>query len=373
MSKRRPATDPGSAHLELIAGVRVLHPEDTVVNAMLSGWRKQQIGGRQSTPKWVEAKVKCVREFIDFAGAYPWAWTSQMMDDWSVELVLTKRRAKTTVRGKQGSIRQFCHYITSPHYDWPTVCEARFGTHPVQICFEWNTSAHLVEYEGDAGRRAFTRKEVQAFLDCADARVEKCRNSRRKGAAAAYRDATMFKTMYGWGLRITECCRLDVADLYRNPKAPVLGRCGFIHVRYGKSSKGSPPKRRTVPTLMPWAAEALLDYVDNIRPLFNPDHTHALWPTERHSRIKPRTLTESFDEIRTEAGLDKKLTPHCFRHSFITHLTEDGVDPKFIQEIAGHRFGSTTSLYTHISSEHMNRMLQIALKRMHDPSETEAP
>ena len=286
------------------------------------------------------------------------------MDEWSAHLVGSLGRAKSTVRQKQGAVRLFCDYITSPYYDWPARCEAWFGEHPIQICHEWNTVAHLVDYEGDPGRRPFTRKEIQDFLDCADEQVEKARRSRRKGILAAYRDTTMFKTMYGWGLRISELCRLEIADIYRNPHAPELGRCGFVHVRYGKASKGSPPKRRSVPTLMPWAADALMDYVNNIRPLYEPGSKRGLWLTERGSQVKVRTLTETFDEKRDKVGLDRKLTPHCFRHSFISHMIEDGVDPRFLQEISGHRFASTTGIYTHVSGEFMNEMLKDALGRV---------
>ena len=355
---------PGSAHLELVAGVTHLHPEDDMLRAMLTGWAKQQLGGRLSCERTVKVRASIIRSFVDFSGAYPWAWTARMMDEWSAHLVGELNRAKSTIRQKQGAVRVFCDYITSPYYDWPTLCEDMFGEHPTQICHEWNTVAHLVDYEGDPARRPFTRNEVQVFLDCADDRVEKARRSRRKGTLAAYRDTTMFKVMYGWGLRINELCRLEVVDLLRNPHAPELGRCGFLHVRYGKASKGSPPKRRTVPTLMPWAADALLDYLDHIRPVYEPDAKNAMWLTERRSQIKTRTLTESFGEIRDEAGLDRKLTPHCFRHSFISHMTEDGVDPRFLQEIAGHRFGTTTGIYTHVSGEFMNTMLSNALGRV---------
>ncbi|MGV0740689.1 tyrosine-type recombinase/integrase [Mycobacterium syngnathidarum] len=345
-------------------GVRHLHPEDDMVRAMLSGWAKQQLGGRLCAENTVKVRASCVGEFIEFSGAYPWEWTARMMDEWSAHLVGSLSRAKSTIRQKQGAVRLFCSFITSPYYDWPTQCELWFGDHPTQICHEWNTSAHLVDYEGDPGRRPFTRKELQDFLDCADAQVENARRSRRKGTLAAYRDTTMFKVMYGWGLRINELCRLDLADMYRNPHAPELGQCGFLHVRYGKASRGSPPKRRTVPTLMPWAAEALLDYVNNIRPLYEPGQKQALWLTERRSQVKVRTLTGTFDDIRDEVGLDRKLTPHCFRHSFISHMTEDGVDPRFLQEISGHRFASTTGIYTHVTGEFMNKMLTDALGRV---------
>ena len=95
--------------------------------------------------------------------------------------------------------------------------------------------------------------------------------ARRKGALAAYRDATLFKVMYGWGLRRTETSKLDLADWGRNPAAPEFGRYGMLNVRYGKAKKGQPPRRRNVASVMGWAVEAVADYVENIRPRFGCD------------------------------------------------------------------------------------------------------
>ena len=127
-------------------------------------------------------------------------------------------------------------------------CEEAFGpgVHPVPICHEWNTIAHLNEYEGNPEARPFTREELQRFLDYADDQVERAVRAKRKGALAAYRDATLFKVIYGWGLRRTETAKLDLADWGRNPAAPEFGRYGMLHVRYGKAKRGQPPRRRNV-------------------------------------------------------------------------------------------------------------------------------
>ena len=112
-------------------------------------------------------------------------------------------------------------------------------------------------------------------------RVDAAVRAGRKGALAAYRDATVFKVMYAWGLRCTETSKLDVTDWYRSPEAPELGRFGKLEVRWGKASRGSPPRRRTVCTVMPWAAEAVEDYVVNIRPRYGfpgrPALVHGRW------------------------------------------------------------------------------------------------
>jgi hypothetical protein len=67
---------------------------------------------------------------------------------------------------------------------------ARFGTHPVQVCHEWNTAVHVQEAESDPAKRAFTIDELQDLFDYADEQVLHIREEGRKGWAAAYRDAT---------------------------------------------------------------------------------------------------------------------------------------------------------------------------------------
>jgi len=353
----------GSARLELVNGVALLHPEDAVLEAMLSGWAKQQRGGRRLQPKTIADRQAVVRRFVLFADEYPWRWTAGQLDEFMASLIGDEAKAEGTIRSYQVALRQFCDFITSPHYKWAAECEDRFGTHPVQVCHQWNTAAHLVDYEADAKRRPMTRQEIQLLLDFADERVERAVRLGRKGALTAYRDATVFKVLYGWGLRCTETSKLDIVDFYRNPKAPELGRFGSLHVRYGKRTKGSAPRRRMVASVMPWAVEAVEDYLTNIRPRFDPGDHPGLWLTERGGRLQPREIEERFGAYRDELGLPKELVPHCLRHSYITHLIEDGADPKFVQEQAGHRFSSTTAIYTGVSTDFMNTMMRKALDR----------
>ncbi|MGH3591458.1 MAG: tyrosine-type recombinase/integrase, partial [Pseudonocardiaceae bacterium] len=148
--------------------------------------------------------------------------------------------------------------------------------------------------------------ELQRFIDYADDQVDRAVRVKRKGALAAYRDATLFKVIYGWGLRRTEAARLDVADWGRNPAAAQFGRYGMLHVRYGKAKRGQPPRRRNVASVMAWAVEAVEDYVDNIRPRFGCDDHPALWVTERGGRIKPPEINARFETYRNALKL-----PNC--------------------------------------------------------------
>jgi integrase/recombinase XerC len=248
-------------------------------------------------------------------------------------------------------------------------CQKVFGTFPVAICHEWNTVAHLNDYEGDPEARPFTREELQRFLDYADEQVDRAVHAKRKGALAAYRDATLFKVVYAWGLRRTETAKLDLADWGRNPAAPEFGRYGMLHVRYGKAVRGQPPRRRNVPSVMGWAVEAVADYVENIRPRFGCEDHPAMWVTERGGRVNPAEINARFVAYRDAQGLPKALTPHSLRHSWVTHLTEDGVDRRFIQEAVGHRCDTSTAIYTHVSGDFMNTALRKAIAPAFDQPE----
>ena len=175
----------------------------------------------------------------------------------------------------------------------------------------------------------------------------------------------------GEGLRRTETSKLDVVDWGRNPAAPEFGRFGMLHVRYGKAVRGQPPRRRNVPSVMGWAVEAVADYVDNIRPRFGCEEHPAMWVTERGGRVAPAEINARFVAYRDALGLPKTLTPHSLRHSWVTHLTEDGVDRRFIQEAVGHRCDTSTAIYTHVSGDFMNTALRKALGPAFDdhPSE----
>ena len=79
------------------------------------------------------------------------------------------------------------------------------------------------------------------------------------------------------------------------------------------------------------------------------------------------TSTTRFADWRDELGLDPVLHPHCLRHSYVTHLIEDGFDPLFVQQQVGHRWGSTTALYTGVSGDYRNRTLRRALDAAFTP------
>jgi site-specific recombinase XerD len=167
--------------------------------------------------------------------------------------------------------------------------------------------------------------------------------------------------IYAWGLRRTEAARLDLADFGRNAAAPEFGQYGMLNVRYGKAKRGQQPRRRNVASVMGWAVEAVADYVANIRPRFGCEDHPALWVTERRGRVKPSEIDDRFAAYRSALRLPAALVAHSLRHSYVTHLTEDGVDRQFIQSQVGHENDSSTAIYTHVSSDFMSSALRRAL------------
>lgn len=341
------------------AGVALLHPQEQVFDAMLGGWRNQQLARRLAFAT-VEQRQRQVRAFAVHAQAYPWFWTSALVDEWMTDLRAVRGLRASTLRSYQIALRLFAQYVTDPAYGWPVECERRFGTHPVQVVHEWNAAVHVQEAESDPARRAFTREELQAFFDHADEQVAVVRGAGRKGWLAAFRDATLFKVAYAYGLRRNEVRMLDVADFGANPHAVEFGGFGVCYVRHGKAMKGSPPKRRSVLTVWPWAVEVLAEWVQEFRPLFA-EPGPALWPSERAGRLTLAPINHRFARYRHALGLEPGLDLHSLRRSYVTHLLEDGWDPLFVQHQVGHEHASTTSIYSCVSSDFRTRTLRKAL------------
>jgi site-specific recombinase XerD len=328
---------------------------------MLDGWRAQQMA-RNLAFSTIGKRLTAIRAFTRHADAFPWAWTAQMVDEWLGDLRAVKGLRRSTIRNYALAVSGFCRYLTDPAYGWAAECQARFGTHPVQVCHEWNTAVHVQEAEGDPSKRAFTVDELQAFFDHADEQVRRVRGRGRKGWLPVFRDATAFKVAYGFGLRRTETAMLDLADFGANPHAAEFGDYGLCRVRFGKASKGSPPKRRSVLTVWPWLPGVLDQWIEEARPLMGTAaDSPALWPSERGQRIGVSALNRRFTESRDALGLAAGLDLHSLRRSYVTHLLEDGWDPLFVQHQVGHEYASTTALYSCVSSDFRTRTLRRAL------------
>ena len=154
------------------------------------------------------------------------------------------------------------------------------------------------------------------------------------------RDAAMMELLYATGLRVSECCGLDLDDIDRARYQTPL-----VNVRRGKGNKA-----RQVP-LGGAADRALATYLPARRQLGA--HDQALFVNASGERLTPRSVQRMTKRWAIASGIHAKATPHGMRHSFATHLLDDGADLRSIQDMLGHASLSSTQIYTKISLAHL--------------------
>ena len=342
--------------------VGLLRAEDRVFEAMLDGWRAQQLA-RGLTPAFILSSCRLVARFQEHANEYPWRWSAHHMDEF-----LADRRSRdrpvslATLRANAGAIRMFCAYLTDPRYGWASLCEQVFGDVPAQVVFEWNAPRHRVDDAVPPARRSFTRVELQRFFDTIDDVVDAEFAKGSKRWLPALRDSIAFKVAYAYGLRRRELAMLEYVDFGPNPHVPAYQGFGAVQVRWAKGVAGSGPRRRTVLTVpeFDWVVGLLQFWLSPAgRPRFaTADRSSLMWPSERAGSAAVRTFDRSFQQIRQLAGLPEELSLHGLRHSYVTHLIEAGYDPLFVQQQVGHSYSSTTALYTSVSSDFKHKSVQ---------------
>jgi integrase/recombinase XerD len=155
------------------------------------------------------------------------------------------------------------------------------------------------------------------------------------------RDAAMLHTLYASGLRVSELCSLDMQDVN------VVAR--YLRV------EGKGGKTRVVP-ISEVALELIDRYITEVRPAWASTEDGPLFLTNRRSPMTRQGFWKMIRRYGLEAGIRLAITPHMLRHSFATHLVENGANLRAIQAMLGHADISTTQIYTHVSRQHLIKM-----------------
>ncbi len=183
-----------------------------------------------------------------------------------------------------------------------------------------------------------SRRHLPVYLE--EEEADRLLNIDYAGDELKLRDRAVLELMYACGLRVSEVAELDVSNIrFADQVVRVFG-------------KGR--KERLVP-LGRVAAEVMEKYLKNRRA---PSEAagDALFLNARGGRLSARSLSTLVKKYGLQAGLQKPLTPHAVRHSFATHLLQNGADLRVIQELLGHSSLSTTQRYTHID---VKRLLEV--------------
>ncbi|MCE0454962.1 MULTISPECIES: site-specific tyrosine recombinase XerD [Staphylococcus] len=157
-----------------------------------------------------------------------------------------------------------------------------------------------------------------------------------------YRDRTILELLYATGMRVTELIQIEIDD--------VNLIMGFVKV-FGKGNK-----ERIIP-LGDTVIEYLDTYINTVRPqLLKKTVTNVLFLNLHGRPLTRQGIWKLIKQYGLRANITKTLTPHTLRHSFATHLLENGADLRAVQEMLGHSDISTTQLYTHVSKTQIRQM-----------------
>lgn len=165
------------------------------------------------------------------------------------------------------------------------------------------------------------------------------------------RDRAILETLYSTGIRVSEVVGLNMEDLDLPGEA--------LHVR------GKGKKERLVP-LGSHAMGAVNKYLLVLKAdarFAQPSGASPLFVNKHGKRLSSRSVRRKLDKYLREAGLDPTISPHTLRHSFATHLLDNGADLRSVQELLGHQSLSTTQVYTHLSTRRIQKAYDSAHPR----------
>lgn len=227
---------------------------------------------------------------------------------------------KTTIARKTASIRTFYKYLFRERY------------------IDSNPAISL-----SAPKKP---KSLPKFLTTDE--IEKILNNVKIETPAGFRNRVILELLWATGMRVSELSNLNFGDLNIEENE--------IRV-FGKGAK------ERIVLISDRAKQYLIQYIKTARNLLAPNYdigeindNSPLFINNTGFRLQNKTIRNAINDVVEKIELPKKVTPHVFRHSFATHLIENGADLRVVQELLGHAGISNTQIYTHISMKHMQEV-----------------
>ena len=225
-------------------------------------------------------------------------------------------RAASTVARKLASIKAFYRFLTAERY---------IRRNPAEVLEAASRGLHLP--------KVLSVQEVERLLD-----------ESNLGTLDGYRDKTMLELLYATGMRVSELVNVPVKNVDMKMQYVIV---------MGKGSK-----ERMLP-LGRTALHYLEHYLSVVRPQLlhgKPDAAAELFVTGWGGPMTRERFYEIIVAYGKSAGISKRVTPHMLRHSFATHLLNNGTDLRIVQELLGHADISTTQIYTHLDVERLREV-----------------
>lgn len=232
-------------------------------------------------------------------------------------------RAASTVARKLASIKAFYRFLTAERY---------IRRNPAEVLEAASRGLHLP--------KVLSVQEVERLLD-----------EPNLGTLDGYRDKTMLELLYATGMRVSELVNVPVKNVDMKMQYVIV---------MGKGSK-----ERMLP-LGRTALHYLEHYLTVVRPQLlhgKPEKAAELFVTGWGGPMTRERFYEIIVAYGKSAGISKRVTPHMLRHSFATHLLNNGTDLRIVQELLGHADISTTQIYTHLDVERLREVYDKAHPR----------
>ena len=240
-----------------------------------------------------------------------------------------KQYAKSTVARKLATLRSFYKFLVKRN---------KIGSNPVTVI-----------------RTPKQEKKLPQFLEYAD--VKKLLDTPSSDNWLGARDRAIFETLYSTGVRVGELVALNMDDI------DFLGE--VVHVR------GKGKKERITP-ISSSALQVIQHYIEfrNRRAQSNANfNSKVLFVNKHGQRLSSRSVRRKMDKYLKMAGLSSTISPHTLRHSFATHMLNNGADLRSVQELLGHQSLSTTQIYTHLTTNKLKDVYKNAHPRDHSDDE----
>ncbi len=173
--------------------------------------------------------------------------------------------------------------------------------------------------------------------------IEKILDGIELNKSQGQRNRAIIETLYGSGLRVSELVEITLSNIFIKEN--------IIRV----NGKGG--KQRLIP-LGSYSKKFIQIYVDEIRPFKKIKDEDILFLNRNGKKMSRAMIFTIIKNAAKKVGIKKKISPHTFRHSFATHLLENGADLRTIQLLLGHESIITTEIYTHLDNKHLKKVME---------------
>jgi integrase/recombinase XerC len=247
---------------------------------------------------------------------------------------------------EQLTVREFLSYLYAQNYTKSTTAR-KLAT--LRSFFKFMIRRGLVTTSPLLQIR--TPKQEKRLPKCLDLeQVQKLMDAPGDGDLLSARDKAMLEVLYSSGIRVSELVELDMADIDLQE--------GVLRVRgKGRKDRLTPIGSQAIAAVQRYFEMRMLE------PKLQSKTTGRVFLNKHGESLSTRSVRRKLDKYLVTAGLDPGISPHTLRHSFATHLLNNGADLRSVQELLGHQSLSTTQVYTHLTTSKMKQVYDQAHPR----------